>query len=83
MAGHRALAATRRDPWDEDDAADDEEYGPSWTKAYVGGMKVRQYAAAEVEAAVRLAAQQPGVLVSPGGRGASRRAQGLGSFARG
>ena len=42
---HEALAARSRDPWDEDDAQGDADYGPSWTKAYVGGMKVRQYAA--------------------------------------
>ena len=50
-------AARRLDPWDEE-ALGDDDWGPSWTKAYVGGMKVRQYVVSTAAAYVS-AAQQP------------------------
>jgi hypothetical protein len=39
----QAGPARSRDPWDEAEVREDDEPGPSWTKAYVGGVKVRQY----------------------------------------
>jgi hypothetical protein len=39
----RELALRRRDAWDEDAMLEDDETGASWTKAYAGGVKTRQY----------------------------------------
>lgn len=38
-----ARAAAMRNGWEDDDALSEGEAGPSWTKAYVGGVKVRHY----------------------------------------
>lgn len=49
IGGTRQGSASRRqDPWDEDETLEDDEPGPSWTKAYIGGLKVRQYAVTTV-----------------------------------
>lgn len=56
---YQAAAAKTADPWDEDESTEDDGWGPSWTKAYVGGMKVRQYVVSAVEASVSAAPQQP------------------------
>ncbi len=40
----RSATPAEQDAWD-DDALEDEETGPNWTKVYVGGGKMRAYAA--------------------------------------
>lgn len=49
----RGTASRERDPWDDDPNWDDEEQGPSWTKKYVGGVKVRDYGFMSQQAGVR------------------------------
>jgi hypothetical protein len=39
------LPTGKRDVWEDDPMGDDEEVGPSWTKEYVSGVKVRHYTA--------------------------------------
>jgi hypothetical protein len=45
------LAAAKRDAWDEEANWESEGTGSSWTKAYAGGVKVRQYNPSEGDGA--------------------------------
>lgn len=52
--------AARQDDWDEEGDGQAEDWGASWSKAYVGGTKVRQYTASAAETAVAEQPAEPG-----------------------
>jgi hypothetical protein len=56
---HQPSAAKKCDPWDEDELGENDDWGPSWTKAYVGGLKVRQYAVSAASVSISAAPAQP------------------------
>jgi hypothetical protein len=66
---HQPSTPKKRDPWDEDELGEDDDWGPSWTQAYVGGTKVRQYAVPVAGAPVSAAVPQ---LTSSGRKRALR-----------